>query len=1329
MVSNYNNTQCGYRIDKLDKVVYLISEEATKNIHIDNGEAYVDEIAEEPIALSVYNISLSDTDELDERYRFTHTLTFSVDGYVNYTDFQGRYYAIVKTLDGEYWLVNPLFPCKVTYTYTLGANESHTDFTLATASNHPTLRIVGMDEATPYECGYKHCGFKSLKLNDKMYSMKKGNHVVYTNDGFKDIFYNRYSASFVEIFDGVNVQHQLKFDIKFDDYKSSWHYNLLEFIHNKYSAIIDTTCGKYILCGFGFGLQPSFTVEAANTDSDKIHIELVDMHDNGNFLAYESGITIEADASRQYVYTTKYNGYECVGTNTARYLLKEEVDAFNNPTGNYICLYGYESEFSYLSIVGTFDETDEFVNPECSGIDCRLQTSFPNKFVFNISGSCRSYSLLSDSDWTITSSANHITVSPTSGEANASYTIQVCNSLAPSSTPVESTISVSYCSGLTKNYDVKVVSGNSCFTAGATFDISANGQYVTIPTQCCVRSVTESTSAITNIAIQNTYIRVYIPQNNTNAARTFIFNVTFCDNTTSEVTINQGIGFERWVKEGTTCSNGKKCDVERKYTGTTALNINTRTNETRNTNCVDSDECSSTKVRWIDSSETTCSNGKKYIVQVEQRSSDGSTWVNTGNKRLGAETQDSPAECSGTTTYEKWEETSGYTCDETTKYNKLQLYTSTDNTNWIATDVYKKGTTVLGVNSSDCGYIVPSTAWTCDKWEAEDTICDDGSKYEKQQRYVRNCTDCNNCNEQWIATGVWRKGSVLEANSTECGFDPSTSGWCSEYRDDGTTICDGYDKKKYLLRYVRNCEDCSNCSSAWTATAIRKIGDIVKVNSFDCGYIPTTNYFAWNLIGTECNGYDKYNKYVKYISENGTDWYLTNIHKLGDAPIEVNSVDCGYNGGIQYEYRWILTDETICGGEEEPQIYYRWVNLDPSVDYYCSGTTKYYKQQKQQSTDNVNWENVIPAEYRQGESAQTESTDCGYVPPVANYKLYATYNDSTDYTVECNSSTTLTSRETTGHSTSYSSMTSAHIGDCVTSIDNNAFRECTNMTSVSISNSVTSIGYFAFYNCSGLTSINIPSGVTSIERNTFVNCVSLSSCTLGNGLATIENKAFENCYSLLSINIPNSVTIIGEFAFLNCSGLTSCTIGSGATSIGSRAFWGCSSLATANIQGGSIGESAFTYCYDLTSVTLGSGVTYIADSAFRGCSGLTSINIPSGITSIDNYTFSHCSSITSITIPNSVTNIGEYAFSNCRGLTSIEIPSGVTSIGRAAFMICDNLTSITVRATTPPNVGGSFTFYETNDCTIYVPAASVNAYKTASGWSDLASRIQAIPNS
>lgn len=61
------------------------------------------------------------------------------------------------------------------------------------------------------------------------------------------------------------------------------------------------------------------------------------------------------------------------------------------------------------------------------------------------------------------------------------------------------------------------------------------------------------------------------------------------------------------------------------------------------------------------------------------------------------------------------------------------------------------------------------------------------------------------------------------------------------------------------------------------------------------------------------------------------------------------------------------------------------------------------------------------------------------------------------------------------------------IPDCVTSIGEKAFSECSSLTSMTIPNSVTSIGNFAFYGCSSLTSVTIPNSVTSIGKDAFLN--------------------------------------------------------------------------------------------------------------------------------------------------------------------------------------------------------------------------------------------------
>ena len=136
--------------------------------------------------------------------------------------------------------------------------------------------------------------------------------------------------------------------------------------------------------------------------------------------------------------------------------------------------------------------------------------------------------------------------------------------------------------------------------------------------------------------------------------------------------------------------------------------------------------------------------------------------------------------------------------------------------------------------------------------------------------------------------------------------------------------------------------------------------------------------------------------------------------------------------------------------------------------------------------------------------------------------------------------------------------------------------------------------------------------------------------------------------------------------------------------------------------------------------------TSIGHNAFNGCSSLTNITIGNSVTSIGDYAFVGCSGLTEVTMLDSVTSIGQSAFAQCNSLISVTIGSGVTSIGSGTFNNCSGLTSVTIEATTPPTLADNNAFNNTNDCPIYVPESSVSAYKYASIWGYLLSRIQAI---
>ena len=91
------------------------------------------------------------------------------------------------------------------------------------------------------------------------------------------------------------------------------------------------------------------------------------------------------------------------------------------------------------------------------------------------------------------------------------------------------------------------------------------------------------------------------------------------------------------------------------------------------------------------------------------------------------------------------------------------------------------------------------------------------------------------------------------------------------------------------------------------------------------------------------------------------------------------------------------------------------------------------------------------------------------------------------------------------------------------------------------------------------------------------------------------------------------------------------------------------------------------------------------------------------------------------------TNMGIFLFYQLVCLSTVIIPINVTHIGQNTFNGCTALNSVTCNNTIPPEMIGLNVLTNTNDCPIYVPAESVSAYQSASGWSDYASRIQAIP--
>lgn len=129
---------------------------------------------------------------------------------------------------------------------------------------------------------------------------------------------------------------------------------------------------------------------------------------------------------------------------------------------------------------------------------------------------------------------------------------------------------------------------------------------------------------------------------------------------------------------------------------------------------------------------------------------------------------------------------------------------------------------------------------------------------------------------------------------------------------------------------------------------------------------------------------------------------------------------------------------------------------------------------------------------------------------------------------------------------------------------------------------------------------------------------------------------------------------------------------------------------------------------------------------FNSCGKITNkVYIPNSVTNMY-ATFRYCYLLTEIdTIPNGVTNM-ESTFAYCSELidNNIIIPSTVINMERT-FDGCTKLTQVTILATTPPTYNNTLN-NTTNLTSIYVPDSAVAAFKSASGWSNVSSKIKPL---
>lgn len=256
-----------------------------------------------------------------------------------------------------------------------------------------------------------------------------------------------------------------------------------------------------------------------------------------------------------------------------------------------------------------------------------------------------------------------------------------------------------------------------------------------------------------------------------------------------------------------------------------------------------------------------------------------------------------------------------------------------------------------------------------------------------------------------------------------------------------------------------------------------------------------------------------------------------------------------------------------------------------------------------------------------------------------------------------------------------------------------------------------------FYGCSNLTEVpNFVSNRASTMANMFCNCPKLTTVPqFDTSSVTDMTNMFYQCYELTEIPQFNTSNVISMGnMFYGCSKLTIVPQlnTSKVTGMGGM-FRNCSKLTqvpqfdTSKVT--SISEM-FYNCSELIEIPQfdTSNVTYMM-SAFRNV-GCEIIDLGDwNLAKIPNTNDSNCSEI----------------FRNSANLKKVVLPASLRYLGKNSFSSCPNLTTIILKNPTPLGIlSTTFSGMTSEGYSIYVPDESVQAYKTAPNWTNIADRIK-----
>ena len=186
-------------------------------------------------------------------------------------------------------------------------------------------------------------------------------------------------------------------------------------------------------------------------------------------------------------------------------------------------------------------------------------------------------------------------------------------------------------------------------------------------------------------------------------------------------------------------------------------------------------------------------------------------------------------------------------------------------------------------------------------------------------------------------------------------------------------------------------------------------------------------------------------------------------------------------------------------------------------------------------------------------------------------------------------------------------------------------------------------------------SVTIPENVTTIEREAFKDCTLLSEVNLPDSLVKIELEAFMNCTNLKHIYLPpNCLNEAGDDIFAN-AGLETVELAEGIETLSYNVFYNTDiKEITMPSTLKKIEFGAFMLCENLEKVTLNEGLKTIEGCAFGECTKLTEIIIPSTVEELTEAAFARSDNLKNVKFEGNAPN--DFYIESVRDIFINELP-------------------------------------------------------------------------